>query len=242
MFPVLLKLFFEESCAIENFNIYSKQEILDLRGENILDDVKLQQVIDHVTDKFLPEPSLYGAALGGFFKLQNLEGKWLNFANQKPHFWLGLEDSISIFLSRRNVEAADNVTELLRIAESVSKLKPVKELVGLFSGRVTFFLGEPILLYRPQLLKHFERGHTYEEAIEPFWRMYRTLDKVFPRDEVLDLLKASSVEFRVLEDGKILARFCEALDEVAVDGKEIFREVRTIVDRVLKERRIPKGW
>jgi hypothetical protein len=242
LFPDLLRIIFEEGGAIENFNIYSKDETIDLRGENILDEDKVRQVVEHVNEKLLPEPSLYGAALGGFFKFRDMDGKWLNFAIQKPHFWLGAEDCVSIFLRRRNVEAADNVTQLLKIATSIGKLEPVKELLGLFYGRITFFLGEPLLLYRPKLLKSFEKGHGYEDAVEPFWKMYRTMGEIFPHDEVLDLLKASSVEFRELGGGKILARFCRALDEVEVDGKEVFRDVGKIVDRVLKERGIRKEW
>ena len=57
-----------------------------------------------------------------------------------------------------------------------------------------------------------------------------------PHEEVLDLVKAKSVEFRELKGGKILARFCRALDEIEVDGEEVFRDVGKIVDAALRNK------
>jgi hypothetical protein len=239
--PQLLRLFFETGGSIRNFNIYSVEESIDLRRQDILDENKLQEVINYVDTNYR-KPAHSGASFGGFFELSEGKIRLLNFAIQKPYLWLGAEDCISEFLSKKGSSAIDNVSRLVELAISVASSAEVKELVGDFAGRVTFFIGEPALLYRPALLKRFAKGYGYDDAVDEFWRMHETVTNNLPREEILELVRASSVDFRTLNNGKILARFCRALDDVEVSGEEIFLDVGRLVDRALEEKRIPKTW
>jgi hypothetical protein len=226
---------------VDNFNIYARNPAVKLSCEKIVDKDELEKIIQHVETGILSDEALQDSAFIGYCRWSSASDKWLEFRVERPHLVVSALDCIGLFLSSEE-RAVENVDKLLQLAADMARLESVKEIVGRSRGRITFFVGEPYLLYRPRLLSRFFKGYGFDDAIEPFWKMYRSVSENFPHDEVLDLLKASSVEFRELGGGKILARFCRALDEVEVDGKEVFRDVGKIVDRVLKDRGIRKEW
>ena len=88
----------------------------------------------------------------------------------------------------------------------MARFDAIKELTGYLRGKMTFFIGEAELLYRPSLLERFHRGYGSEDAVESFWKMYSTVKKDLPRDEILNVVKTNSVEFCELKT-QILARF-----------------------------------
>ncbi len=242
IFPEILRKLFSISGEIENFNIYASNPSIELRQAKIASESALEEVLSLAADKILPEPSLHKTSFIGYWRWPSSSDAWLQFRVELPHFALVAEDSLGEFLAERNQAAKMNVDRLIQLGQDLACFDAIKELTGHLWGKMTFFIGEAELLYRPSLLDRFHKGYGSEDAIEPFWKMYSIVKQNLPRDEILNVVKTNSVEFQELEGGKILARFCRALDQVDYDAKTILSYVRKLVDRQLAARGIHKSW
>jgi hypothetical protein len=242
LFPGILRKLFSASGDIENFNIYASNPSVELRQFKIDSESALEEVLSIATARILPEPSLHHASFIGYWRWPWLSDVWIQFRFERPHFALVAEDSLREFLADRNPAAKLNVDRLVQLGLDLTSFDSIKELTGHLRDNMTFFIGEAELLYRPSLLDRFHKGYGFEDAIEPFWQMYSIVKQNFPRDEIFNVVKTNSVEFRELEGGKILSRFCRALDQIDYDAKTIFSYVRKLVDRQLSARGIEKSW
>jgi len=242
MFPEILKELFLISGEIENFNIYSSDRSVELSQAKIAAESALEDVLSLARNKILPEASLHKTSFIGYMRWFLPSDVWLQFRIEQSHFALVAEESLGEFLAERGSTAETNVDSLIELGKCLSRFDGIKELTGYLWGKMTFFIGAAELLYRPNLLDRFHKGYGFEDAIESFWNMYSTLKQNLPRDEILNVLKTNSVEFQELEGGRVLARFCRALDQVDYDAKTIFSYVRKLVDRELVARGIQKSW
>ena len=237
-----LKCLYKRSGRVENLNLYSVGKSADIRSLDVTDTRVLTEIENHIRERILSQPELHNASIVAYGRLRFDSDVWLQYRAEKLLLRISAEDSIKEFLSGNSCGSAF-VDQLLGLAKDMmAENEELKEFVGRFREKITFYVGEAELLYRPKLLDRFFKGRRFDDAIETFWKMYREIRDIFPRDEVLALVRASSVEFEEIGKGKIAARFCQTLDDVEVDGREVLRDVERIVDGVLREKGIRKEW
>jgi len=233
---------FRRSGELENFKLYSPGKVANLSFERVGSLGELSEIERHVREKILPQPSLHNVMIIAYGKLSTVSEVWLEYRSENLVLSIFAVDSIDRFIGG-SMSAQHSVSDVIQFASDIAEEnESLKEFVGRFRDAVTFFVGEPQLLYRPKLLERFYQSRKFEDAVEPFWRMYGAVSAVFPREEALALVRASSVDFRQLQSGKIVARFCRALDEVEVHGNEVFRNMEDLVTRALREHGIRPEW